>query len=230
MVLENFFEDVLEDVEILNVPLIDGASLSMLLLRFFFNVFFVWIIIHKLYYPRSKRSDYYFTFALISISIFFLIYLLGSIKIKVGFALGLFAIFGIIRYRTESMSVREMTYLFVIIAISVINALAVTLSYVELIITNVIFLISIYVFEHQPVIKNLSEKHVLYDKIDLIKPEREEELIADLRKRLGIDVVKVEVGAVDFIRDTVMIKVYYDTLDKQENSVNKLFKLPKREG
>ncbi len=122
----------MDEIEIFDTPVANAGDMGALLLRFLFNSVFIWIIIQKLYYPKSQRRDYYFTFALISVSIFFLIYLLGSVKIKVGFALGLFAIFGIIRYRTESMSVREMTYLFVIIAVSVINALAVTLSYGEL--------------------------------------------------------------------------------------------------
>ncbi len=102
----------------------NAVDMWELLIRFAFNAIVVTIIIHLLYYPKSRRKDYYFTFSLIAVSIFFLIFLLGGVKLKVGFALGLFAIFGIIRYRTESMPVREMTYLFVIIAISVINAIA----------------------------------------------------------------------------------------------------------
>lgn len=217
----------MEDLEFLDTPLIDSGDMSELLLRFAFNAFFIWIIIHKLYYPKSLRKDYYFTFALISVSIFFLIFLLGSVKIKVGFALGLFAIFGIIRYRTESMSVREMTYLFVIIAVSVINALAVTLSYAELLITNLIFLLSIRFCENLPWLKHISEKFVLYDKIELIIPEHREELLEDLKKRLGLAVTKVEVGAVDFLRDTAMLKVFYEADRECGNSVDRLLKLPK---
>lgn len=112
----------LEEIEMLGTPLIETSDLLAMILRFSFNSFIVWIMIHHLYYPKSRRRDYYFTFMLISISIFFLIFLLGEVKLKLGFALGLFAIFGIIRYRTESMPVREMTYLFSIIAISVINS------------------------------------------------------------------------------------------------------------
>ena len=100
----------MEDLELMNAPLIDAADMTALLVRFVFNMFFIIIIIAGLYYPKSRKREYFFTFALISVSIFFLIYLLGSVKIKIGFALGLFAIFGIIRYRTESMSVREMTF------------------------------------------------------------------------------------------------------------------------
>lgn len=220
----------MEDLEFLDTPLIHSGDMGELLLRFAFNAFFVWIIIHKLYYPKSMRKDYYFTFALISVSIFFLIFLLGSVKIKVGFALGLFAIFGIIRYRTESMSVREMTYLFVIIAVSVINALAVTLSYAELLVTNLIFLLCIRFCENLPWLRHISEKLVLYDKIEWITPDHREELLEDLKKRLGLDITKVEVGAVDFLRDTAMLKVYYKAGWEDGNSVNKLSKLPKENG
>ena len=122
-------EDI-ETLDLLGTPLMEGYNLITMLLRFSFNMLVVWLMIHCLYYPKSGRRDYYFTFMLISISIFFLIFLLGGVKLKIGFALGLFAIFGIIRYRTESMPVREMTYLFCIIAISVINALAITISYI----------------------------------------------------------------------------------------------------
>lgn len=216
-----------EELESIDAAVIDAGDIWSLLIRFLFNAFFVWFVIHKLYYPKSQRKDYYFTFAIISVSIFFLIYLLGGVKIKVGFALGLFAIFGIIRYRTESMNVREMTYLFTIIAMTVVNALGVTLSYGELFITNLIFIVCIRLAENQPWLKHVSEKLVMYDRIDLIVPERREEMIDDLKKRLGIDIKKVEVGAVDFLRDIAMIKVYYDDPSETGNTVNKIMKFPK---
>ena len=109
-------EDI-ETLDLLGTPLMEGYNLITMLLRFSFNMLVVWLMIHCLYYPKSGRRDYYFTFMLISISIFFLIFLLGGVKLKIGFALGLFAIFGIIRYRTESMPVREMTYLFCILSL-----------------------------------------------------------------------------------------------------------------
>jgi hypothetical protein len=219
----------MEDLELFEAPLVHSGDMLELLVRFAFNSVFMWIIIHKLYYPKSQRKDYYFTFTLISVSVFFLIFLLGSVKIKVGFALGLFAIFGIIRYRTESMSVREMTYLFVIIALSVINALAVTLSYAELAATNVIIILCIYFCERLPWIKHVSEKLVLYDRVELIVPERREEMMEDLNKRLGLNVERVEIGAVDFMRDSVMLKVYYQDESKTNNTINHSFKIPKEQ-
>ena len=196
----------------------------VLICRCFFNMAIVWFIIHFLYYRKSQRRYYYFTFMLISVSIFFLIFLLGGEKIKVGFALGLFAIFGIIRYRTESMQVREMTYLFVIIAISVINALAGS-SYLVLATSNVIFILTIWICEGNTWLKHTSCKTVQYDKINLITPDKYDELIEDLKKRLGLNIVKVEVGAVDFLRDMAVLKVYYKPQTEEINTVDNIIKL-----
>lgn len=217
----------MDDLEIMDTPLINSADMGQMLLRFAFNALIVWCIIHLLYYPKSKRRDYYFTFSLISISIFFLIFLLGSVKLKIGFALGLFAVFGIIRYRTESMPVREMTYLFVIIALSIINALAVTISYVELFATNMIFIICIWACESNRWLKHVSSKLIRYDRIELIKPEYHEKLLEDLRQRTGLKIEKVEIGHIDFLHDSAMLKVYYDSPNKEINTIDNMTKLPK---
>lgn len=217
----------MDELELIDTPLVASGDLIELVARFAFNTLVVWTIIHLLYFPRSKRRDYYFTFMLISVSIFFLIFLLGGLKIKVGFALGLFAIFGIIRYRTESMYVREMTYLFVIIAISVINALAVTLSVAELVAVNALFVIAIWLCELNLINKQHQEKLVVYDRIDLIVPEKYDELIADLEKRIGVKIIGIEIGAIDFLRDTAMLKIHYR--ERGENSVNHTMKLPKEQ-
>lgn len=217
----------MEQLELFNTPLVNMASMGQLLLRFFFNMVVVWVIIHFLYYRKSHRRDYYFTFTLISISVFFLIFLLGNVKLKIGFALGLFAIFGIIRYRTETMPVREMTYLFVIIAMSVINALAVTISYAELLLTNLIFIVSIWLCETNRWLRHVSCKLVQYDRIELIKPSERETMISDLEERTGLQIVRVEVGAVDFLRDTALLKVYYETPDNNISTIENLIKMPK---
>lgn len=196
-----------------------------LLIRFAFNAIVVMCIIHLLYYPKSRRKDYYFTFSLIAVSIFFLIYLLGGVKIKVGFALGLFAIFGIIRYRTESMPVREMTYLFVIIAISVINALASHL--VEALIANLLFIGWIWLCESTKWIKHVACKLILYDRPELTAPARYDEMLEDLTKRTGLTIERIEVGHIDYLRDTAMLKVYYIPADTRENTVDDLLKFPK---
>ncbi|MBB4043437.1 DUF4956 domain-containing protein [Bacteroides reticulotermitis] len=219
--------DELNDLSLMDSPLIAVSGFWELLIRFFFNWLVVSCIIHLFYYPKSKRRDYYFTFTLISISIFLMIFLLGSVKLKIGFALGLFAIFGIIRYRTESMPVREMTYLFVIIAISVINALAVDISYSELLCTNLLFIFSIWISESNRWLKHISCKLIMYDRIDFIKPEHEQELLSDLRNRTGLDVIRVEVGHIDFLRDSAMLKIYYEPVKDEINSIEGLTRMPK---
>jgi len=201
--------------------------MEQLVTRFLLNTLAVWVIIHFLYYRKSRRSDYYFTFSLISISIFFLIFLLGSVKIKIGFALGLFAIFSIIRYRTESMPVREMTYLFVIIVLSVINALSETLTYAEMLFTNLMFVTAIWALENNRWLNYTPYKLVTYDKIELICPDRRGELTADLARRLGLDILRVEVGTVDFLHDTALLKVYYHPTEESRSTIDTVMKLEK---
>ena len=226
------FFDIINDVDtqIINeVPFFDGNVVIQLLWRFVFNYIVVGSIIHFFYYPKSRRRDYYITFSLISISVFLLIILMGSVNMKLGFALGIFAIFGIIRYRTEQVPIREMTYLFVIIAISVINALAIQLNSAVMLVANVLFILSVWVIESERWIKHVSCKLVLYDKINLITPDKQEELIADLQKRLGIEINKVEIGNVDFLRDAVYIKIYYESKNREINTVDMMTSLPKEE-
>ena len=217
------------ELAFMETPLIDAAGFMELILRFVLNMVVVVAIIRFFYYPKSRRRDYFFTFTLISISIFLMIFLLGSVKLKIGFALGLFAIFGIIRYRTESMPVREMTYLFVIIAISVINALSVQLSYAELTATNLLFILCIWLCESNRWPKHISCKLVQYDRIELITPQRRAELIMDLENRTGLNITKVEVGHIDFLRDAAILKVYYEPESEEINTIDTLRRIP-REG
>ncbi|MDE6271858.1 MAG: DUF4956 domain-containing protein [Muribaculaceae bacterium] len=220
------------EFQFFDTPLIDLAQTGRLLFRFIFNILFVLIIIHMFYYRKSKKINFYFTFTLISISVFFLTYLLGSggVKIKLGMALGLFAIFGIIRYRTEQISVREMTYLFVIITLSVINALALRMSFSELCLANILFVVAIWAFEGIGRPQNITGKYILYDRIDNIRPEQRGELLADLKKRTGLDIVRVEVGSINYLQDTVMLKVYYVLAPgSHPNSVDTIMKLPKED-
>lgn len=180
------------------------------MIRFMICLFVNWFIVHFLYFKKAKRNDFCFTFVIISVAIFFLVYLMMGMnrgKATMGVGLGLFGIFSIMRYRTDAMPVREMTYLFVIIALSLVNAISEGVPMIELGITNLIFLVAVWVSEWH--LKVLPSKIIQYDKIDLITPDKKQELIADLEKRLGLDIVQVEVGAVDFIRDMAMVKIRY---------------------
>ena len=187
-----------------------------MLLRFGFFLLVLFFIVYFLYYRKTHRRDYFFTLVLLSVSIFFLIYLLGSVKVKIGFALGLFAIFGVLRYRTETIPVREMSYMFGVISLSVINALADSLSAVELLIPNIAIALLIWFFEACVLRRNLASKLILYDRIELITPERREELLEDLHKRTGLNITKVTIGSIDFLKDTAVINALADSLSAVE--------------
>ena len=195
------------------------------LVRLFTCMIVNWVIVHFLYFRKSKRRDFYFTFVIISMAIFFLVYLMMGLdrgKATMGVGLGLFGIFSIMRYRTDSMPVREMTYLFVVVCLSVVHAIAepfegnnaahiIGTPLIELLIIDVITIVTIMFFER--FLKVVASKLIQYDRIELIKPERREELIADLEERLGIKVIAVRVGAVDFLRDMAVLRVYYEGID-----------------
>lgn len=204
----------------------DPAGLTQMIVRFFFNLLFVWVIVHFFYYPKGRRRDYYFTYLLLSVSIFMLIYLMDGSNLQIGAALGLFAVFGIIRYRTESVPIREMTYLFFLVALSVLNGTEASLSFVERLVANLMLLATVWGAENYLLAGKVGCKFVRYDNIDLIVPERYEELKADLEKRLGLRIIRVEVGAVDFLTDMTMLRVYYDDPESAIKSVDRILKIP----
>ena len=191
-------------------------------IRFLLCMLVNWGIVHFLYFKKAKRRDFYFTFVIISVAIFFLVYLMMGMdrgKATMGVGLGLFGIFSIMRYRTDSMPVREMTYLFVVVCLSVVHAMAnqigvdnngrmIGTSLFELATIDVIVVICIIVFEQ--FLKVETSKLIQYDRIELVKKSRRQELMADLEERLGIKVTGVKVGAVDFLRDMAVLRVYYE--------------------
>lgn len=204
----------------------DPGDIFLLFLRFSLNLIVTASIIRFFYYPRSKRRDYFFSFILTSSTIFMLLFLLDTVQIQVGFALGLFAIFGILRYRTDTLPVREMTYLFMIIGISVINALLKHIGYPSLFATNFIFILVTWGMESTYFLKHVSSKSIIYEKIELIKPENREELINDLKERTGINIDRVEVGSIDFLRDTAILRLYYksDEFESADQNTSRKFR------
>ncbi len=214
----------LENLNLFGIPLINVDSFTELIIRFFFNILITYIIVGFFYYRRSKRRDYLYTFMLISTTVFLLIFLLGHEKLQMGLALGLFAIFGIVRYRTETVPIREMTYLFMVIGVSVINGLATSVSYMELIITNVIFIFMTWVMEGK-VLKVENCKFIVYDKISFITPEHHDEMMADLKTRTGLDITNFEIGYINFLKDTAFVKVYYN--NGGNDSVNTIDQISK---
>lgn len=201
---------ILKANEIWGIPIFDREDFLKLVFRFSFNLLVIFIAVRLLYYPKTKRKDYLFTYLLISTVIFLLCFLLNNVKLEIGFALGLFAIFGIIRYRTDQIPIKEMTYLFLVIGVSVINALAnKKVSYAELIFTNFIILCITFLLEHISLVKHESTKSIEYERIDLIPSSKRDLLIKDLEERTGIKINRVEIGRINFLRDTVKIKIYY---------------------
>lgn len=190
---------------------------------FFFNLLVSFLIIQFFYYPKSRRMDYYFTFMMFSSAMCLLLFLMNNLSLEIGFTLGLFAIFGMIRYRTETVPVREMTYLFIIIAVSVINGIGADVPFLELVAANVLIILLIWLLESRGVfVRRTSVKLIIYDRVDLILPERRDELIEDLRKRTGLDIRDIEIGQVDFLKDTAWIKVTYELPAGQVNTIDKL--------
>ena len=244
---QDFGDYTLADDAILDVQTITDATMSTaqsvteLAIRFFLNLAVCWILVQFFYYRKSRRRDYYFTFMVFSSAMLMLLYIMGNVEVGVGLTLGLFAIFGVIRYRTETVPIREMTYLFVIIALAAMNGLAPVYRLVGaastdphyvlsigtvgiMALSNALVIALIWVLESESILKHTSTKLVLYDRIDLIVPEKRGELIADLEKRIGVKVNNVEVGHVDFLKDSAFIKIFYNLDKGQSGSIDTLTK------
>ena len=230
-------DDMLLDVQTITDAMMTTAQkIGELGIRFALNLLVCWLLVHFFYYKKSRRRDYYFTFIVFSSAMLTLLYIMGNVEVGVGLTLGLFAIFGVIRYRTETVPIREMTYLFIIIALAAVNGLAPLYHVVDLssaphyvlgwgnvgvmALVNGLMLLLVWVLESESLVKHVTTKLVQYDRIELIVPEKREELIADLEKRLGVKVENVEIGHVDFLKDSAMIKVYYRLGKGESNSVN----------
>jgi len=187
------------------------TGLPELVIRFGINLAVILILVRWLYYSTTRRKDYLFTYLLISSVVFLLCYMLESVSLQIGFALGLFAIFGIIRYRTNPMPIKEMTYLFLVIGISVINALTTGTGWTEIVFANMIIVLITIGLEKIWLLRHISSKSIVYEKINLIVPEKYDEMIADLRERTGLkEIKKVEIGEINFLKDTCRMIIYYE--------------------
>ena len=230
-------DELLLDVQTITDAMMTTAQkVAELGIRFALNLLVCWILVHCFYYKKSRRRDYYFTFMVFSSAMLTLLYIMGNVEVGVGLTLGLFAIFGVIRYRTETVPIREMTYLFVIIALAAANGLAPVYQIVDvstaphyalswgnvgvMALVNLLVVVLVAVLESDKLVAHPATKLVLYDNIALIVPEKREELKADLEKRLGFPIENLEIGHVDFLKDSAFIKVYYHLPKGESNSVN----------
>jgi len=213
--LEESAETVAEASKMFDVKLANWPDFFEMLFRFLLNFAVIFAIARGIYYTKAKRKDYLFTYMMIGVIIFLLCFTLSSVKLQLGFALGLFAIFGIVKYRTDAIPIKEMTYLFVIIGVSVINALSnKKVSYVELAFANLVIVGISYIMDYVWLLRHESMKQVVYEKIDLITPEHRAELMADLKKRTGLVISRIEIGKINFLRDTAVIYIYYFQSDQ----------------
>lgn len=208
----------IETTKVFGLEFFHAEEFWQLIGRFLYNTFWIFIPSYFLYFRNKGDREYFFTFMIASIIVFQICMLLGTVSLRIGFALGLFAIFGILRYRTNPIRPREMTYLFLVIGMSVKNSLAnVNISLSELIITDVLTVLIAYLVEKYLAKLKYIKKEIIYDRTDLIKPEKYDELLIDLSKRFGLKVTKAEIGQVDFIRDQVKVIIYLENLNAPNN-------------
>lgn len=195
MIFDNLFNDI------------DLWSSLSLTTRFLFNFFVAYLIINQIYHHYQRNKEYFFTFYTFNAIIFCVCYAMNSIEIGAGFGMGLFAVFSILRYRTSDIPAKEMTYLFAVIAVGLVNALIG--DYATLLLVNAIIVGVPYYLERNHRLFQESVKSVVYEKIELIQAHRRDELLADLRQRTGLNIHRIEIQRVDFMRDIARIKVYY---------------------
>ncbi len=196
-----------------------------MILRYGFNFLVTFVLIRLIYYPVNKRKDYLFTFFLFNTMIFILCYMMASSKQSIGFAFGLFAVFSILRYRTDPVPIKEMAYFFICITLGVMNALATKkISYAELGFANLLILGMTYVLDSWiwRSLTNENMKEIDYERIDLITPENRELMLTDLRTRTGLPVHRFEIQRIDFLRDVARIRAFYYSKDQEagENRID----------
>ncbi len=202
----------------LGTQFIRVESFLSLVLRFFFNLIVAVIIVRYIYYRKTRRKDYLFTYLLINMIVFLLSLILSGVELKLGFAFGLFALFGILRYRTHPIPIKEMTYLFVVIGTSVLNSLSQQyIPWADLIFSNMAVIVVLWLLENAFLLSHESSKSITFEKIELVKEDRRAELIEDLRNRTGINIHRVEVESINFMRDTARIIVYFYDKNKMIN-------------
>lgn len=207
-----------EQLRFLGIKIINVGDFTELIVRFIFNTSIIFAVTHGMYAKNSSRKDFYFSYIAIGVIVFLLCFLLNSVKLELGFALGLFAIFGILRYRTDAIPIKEMTYLFIIIGISVMNALSnKKVSYAELLLTNTLIVTGLWFLEKRLMIKQEKSVRMIYEKIENIHYKNNDELLADLEGRTGIKISRYEVEKIDFLRDIAEITLYYNVNDKYKS-------------
>lgn len=198
------------DIKLFNMELLDNKDFLELIVRLAFNLLIIFLIVRVIYRNPRRAKNYAFSFIAISTIVFLICFMLENVKLELGFALGLFAIFGILRYRTEQIPIKEMTYLFVVIGLSVINALAnKKISYAELLMANAVVMGLLYYLEVSPYFNREQRMSITYERIELITPDKYDEMLDDLRNRTGLPVTRFLIKDISFLRDSAEVHVFY---------------------
>lgn len=179
------------------------------IIRLLIDLGSLFVLIKGIYYPRYKNKAFFLPFAVFNIIIFLITYLLNKVDLSLGAAFGLFAVFGIMRYRSEDISIKNLTYLFVVIALGLLSAIA-RGSWEEILFYNLIVLAVVYLVDSRILISSENSKLIYYDNIEMVKPENREQLLIDLKNRTGYNIRKIEIERIDFLRDTAILRVYYE--------------------
>lgn len=177
-------------------------------IRFLIDIGAVAVLIGLLYFRHYKKKDHMFTYMMFNVVIFLITYMLNKVGMSFGAAFGLFAVFSILRYRTENISEKDMTYLFIVIALGLINSVA-KATYFEMVILDGIIILIAWLLDSNLLWKADKFQMIHYEKIDLIKVQNNELLIKDLAERTGLNIYKVTVEEIDFLKDSALLKVYY---------------------
>ena len=181
-----------------------------MLVRFTFNLIIAYVIIKLIYHRDHKGNDFVFTYFMFNSLIFFFAYILGNLDVNIAFGFGLFAVFAILRYRTDPIPIKEMTYLFIVITIGVINALSANnVAFSEVLFANAAIVVLTYLLERYWVNNLLKSKSIVYGELDKISPEKNQELIDELSEKTGLSLLRAKVGRVNFKSNRVNIRVYY---------------------
>ncbi|MFZ7113911.1 MAG: DUF4956 domain-containing protein, partial [Bacteroidota bacterium] len=176
--------------------------------RLLIDVLSMVVLVRFIYFRIYKKKDYLFTFFLFNIIIFIITYLMNKVDMSLGAAFGLFAVFSMLRYRTEGISTKDMTYLFIVIAIGLICAVSKG-TYFELSLITAILIAFTYALDGNWLVRNELVKTIQYENIELIKPENYNALIEDLKKRTGLNIHRASVNRIDFLKDIAVVKIYY---------------------
>ena len=212
-------EMILDKPELATTVFFGGSRLAEFGIRFALNAIVIFLLVRVIYYPRHRNRDFLFSFFLFNIINFIICYLLSSATIKIGFAFGLFAIFSIIRYRSVSVPIREMAYLLTSVTIGILNALSsLDTGLPELLISNGVLLLLTFVLDRKVTLPHENSQMVIYEKIELIKPENRNQLIEDLKSRTGLPIHRIEIGRIDLMRDSAKIRIFYLSQESQSSS------------